>query len=172
MTVPTLTTARLTLRGFRASDWDAYAALNADPVVRAGLDGKLLTREESWAQMETYMGQWALRGYSIFVVEVDGQFAGRVGILDLPGWPEPELAWTLATAFWGQGLATEAAAEVRGWAFATFGWDRLVSYIRPTNHRSRRTAERLGAAYESRIEFRGKVAEVWVHPPAPRGVVV
>jgi RimJ/RimL family protein N-acetyltransferase len=172
MTVPALTTDRLTLRGFRAGDWDAYAALNADPVVREGLDGKLLDRDQSWSQMETFMGQWALRGFGMFVVEVEGRFAGRVGILQLAGWPEPELAWTLATPFWGRGLATEAAAEVRTWAFATFGWDRLVSYIRPTNQRSRRVAERLGAAREGEIAFLGKVADVWVHPTAARGVVV
>jgi RimJ/RimL family protein N-acetyltransferase len=172
MPIPTLTTSRLSLRGFHAGDWDAYTALNADPVVRAGLDGKLLTREQSWSQMETFMGQWALRGYGMFVVEVEGTFAGRVGILDLAGWPEPELAWTLATPFWGRGLATEAATEARDWAFATLGWDRLVSYIRPTNLRSRRVAERLGAVRERQIEFLGKVADVWVHPTATRGIVV
>jgi RimJ/RimL family protein N-acetyltransferase len=171
MPIPTVTTQRLILRAFRASDWDAYAALNADPAVREGLDGKLLTRDQSWSQMETFMGQWALRGYGMFAVEAEGQFAGRVGILQLALWPEPELAWTLATPFWGRGLATEAAAAARDWAFATFGWDRLVSYIRPANQRSRRVAEKLGAACEARIQFAGKTADVWVHPTATRGVV-
>jgi ribosomal-protein-alanine N-acetyltransferase len=172
MSIPTLTTSRIILRGFRASDWDAYAALNADPAVRAGLDGKLLTREQSWSQMETFMGQWALRGYGLFVVEFDGRLAGRVGILNLPGWPEPELAWTIASQFWGRGLATEAAAEARSWAFSALGWDRLVSYIRPTNQRSRRVAEKLGAIQEARIEFDSKIADVWVHTTPNRGVVV
>jgi RimJ/RimL family protein N-acetyltransferase len=172
MLVPTLTTNRLILRAFRASDWDAYAALNADPTVREGLDGKLLTREQSWSQMETFMGQWALRGYGMFAVESEGLLAGRVGTLQFAQWPEPELAWTLATPFWGRGLATEAATVARNWAFATFGWDRLVSYIRPTNQRSRRVAEKLGAVCETRIEFAGKAADVWVHPTATRGVVV
>jgi RimJ/RimL family protein N-acetyltransferase len=167
-----LTTGRLILRGFRASDYDDYAALNADPAVRAGLDGKLLTRDQSWAQMETFMGQWALRGYGIFAVEIDGCLAGRAGILQLAGWPEPELAWTLAVAFWGRGFATEAAAATRDWAFSTLGWDRLVSYIRPTNQRSRRVAEKLGAALESRIEFNGKVADVWVHTAPDRTMAI
>jgi RimJ/RimL family protein N-acetyltransferase len=122
--------------------------------------------------METFMGQWALRGYDMFAVEAAGQFAGRVGILQLALWPEPELAWTLATPFWGQGLATEASAAARKWAFATFGWDRLVSYIRPANQRSRRVAEKLGAAREAQVEFAGKTADVWVHPTGRRGVVV
>jgi ribosomal-protein-alanine N-acetyltransferase len=172
MPVPTLTTSRIILRGFRASDWDGYAALNADPIVREGLDGKLLTRDQSWSQMETFMGQWALRGYGQFAVEIDGRLAGRVGILNLPGWPEPELAWTLARQFWGQGLATEASAQARTWAFSALGWDRLVSYIRPANQRSRRVAEKLGAIQDRRIEFNGKIVDVWVHTTPNRGVVV
>jgi RimJ/RimL family protein N-acetyltransferase len=172
MTIPTLATDRLSLRGFRAGDWDAYAALNADLAVRDGLDGKLLTRDQSWSQMETFMGQWVLRGYGMFAVEAEFRLAGRVGILQLAGWPEPELAWTLATPFCGAGLATEAAAAARNWAFSTLGWDRLVSYIRPANTRFRRVAERLGAACETRIEFNGKTADVWVHPTTRRGVMV
>jgi RimJ/RimL family protein N-acetyltransferase len=164
MSAPTLITPRLILRGFQATDWDAYADLNADPRVRAGLDGKLLTRDQSWSQMEMFMGQWALRGYGIFAVEVDGMFAGRVGILNLAGWPEPELAWTLASQFWGRGLASEAAIEARRWTYQTLGWKRLVSYIRPSNDRSQRVAERLGAKRQDQIAFQGKIADVWLHP--------
>ncbi|HEY0425923.1 MAG TPA: GNAT family N-acetyltransferase, partial [Rhodopila sp.] len=76
MHIPKLRTERLILRGLRASDWDAYAAINADPVVRDWLGGNLLSREQSWAQMETFLGQWALRGYGIFAVQVDGNLAG------------------------------------------------------------------------------------------------
>lgn len=172
MDVPTLTTQRLILRGFRAGDWDAYAAMNADPAVRAGLGGALLSRAQAWTQMETFMGQWVLRGYGVFAVEADGVLAGRVGILHLPERPEPELAWTLAAPFWGRGLATEAAAEARRWAFERLGRERLVSYIQPTNSRSRRVAEKLGAVQEGRIDLHGVVADVWMHPAPGHGVVV
>lgn len=70
---------------------------------------------------------------------------GRLGILHPVDWPEPELACTLASPFWGRGLATEAAAEVRRWEFATLRRNRLVSYILPGNVRSQRVAEKLGA---------------------------
>jgi RimJ/RimL family protein N-acetyltransferase len=172
MPIPTLTTNRLILRGFTAGDWDAYAAMNADPAVRDWLGGNLLSREQSWTQMETFMGQWALRGYGMFAVETDGNVAGRVGILHPIDRPEPELAWALARPFWGRGLATEAAAEVRRWALAEFRWDRLVSYILPTNTRSRRVAEKLGAVADGRTDLRGFVVDVWVHPTPSRGIVV
>jgi RimJ/RimL family protein N-acetyltransferase len=173
MPIPTLTTDRLTLRGFRAGDWDAFAAMNADPRVREFLgNGSLLTREESWAQMETFLGQWELRGYGLFALEVDGCFAGRVGILRPLDWPEPELGWTLAVPFWGRGLATQAARLARDWAFAQFGWDRLVSYIDPRNRNSQRVAERLGAVRDASLSLRGAVVDAWIHPAPGRGVVV
>jgi RimJ/RimL family protein N-acetyltransferase len=172
MHIPILTTERLTLRPFHAGDWDAYAELNADPAVRQWLGGNLLTREQSWTQLEMFLGQWALRGYGVFAVEFAGQLAGRVGILHPADWPEPELAWTLASPFWGQGLATEAAARVKEWAFATFRWDRMVSYIVPGNTRSQRVAEKLGAVRDRKITLRGFTAEVWVHPAPSRGVIV
>jgi RimJ/RimL family protein N-acetyltransferase len=172
MDIPTLTTERLVLRGLRASDWDSYAAMNADPAVRRWLGGNLLSREQAWAQMESLLGQWTLRGYGTFAVESNGCFAGRVGILHPADWPEPELSWTLASAFWGRGLATEAATEVRGWAFAKLRRDRLVSYISPENVRSQRVAEKLGTVREGQIVLRGFLLEVWIHLAPGSGVMV
>ncbi len=172
MTIPTLTTSRLTLRAIRAGDWDAFAAMNADPIGRKFLGGNTLTRAETWTQMENYLGQWALRGYGHFAVEAAGGFAGRIGIWHPVDWPEPELGWTLARPFWGQGLATEAAACVRDWAFSQFGWDHLVSYIDPENARSRRVADRLGAVRQGPVTLRSFVVDVWRHPAPGSGIVV
>jgi RimJ/RimL family protein N-acetyltransferase len=169
--IPTLRTDRLTLRAFRGADLDPLAAMNADPEVRRWLGGKLLTRAESWAVMETALGQWSLRGYGLFAVERNGQFAGRIGILHPLDWSEPEIAWGLAAGFWGQGVATEAAAAVRDWAFQRFGFRHLASFILAENTRSRRVAERLGAVREGTVEIRGLVADRWVHPRPGTGVV-
>ena len=171
MDIPTLKTERLVLRVFRAEDWDAFAEMNANPAVRAWLGGNLLSREETWASMATHLGQWALRGYGVFAVEAGGQFVGRVGILHPADWPEPELAWTVAEPGWGQGFATEAAKAARTWAFAQFGWERLVSYITADNQRSRRVAEKLGAVRGSPITLKGVTVDVWVHPAPGRGVI-
>ena len=171
MQIPRLTTDRLILRGLQASDWDAYAAMNADPAVRDWLGGNLLSREQSWTQIESFLGQWALRGYGMFAVQFDGNLIGRVGVLHPADRPEPELAWTLASPSWGRGLATEAAAEVRRWVFEHFNWERLVSYISPDNMRSRRVAEKLGAVQDGEIVLRGFVAQLWVHPAPGRGVL-
>ncbi len=162
--IPTLTTARLVLRGLRAGDWDAFAAMNADAGFRRFLgDGRPLTREESWAQMERLLGQWALRGYGFFAVEADGALAGRVGVLHPAGWPEPELAWGIAPAYWGLGLAAEAAAAARDWAFAARGFTHLASFIAPANTRSVRVAEKLGARRADDIQLLGGTVQRWLH---------
>lgn len=171
--IPTLHAARLMLRAFRAADLDGLAAMNADPDVRHFLyAGRAPTREECWMQMAFAIGQWGLRGYGLFAVEVDGRFAGRIGVLHPPEWPEPELAYALNAPYRGQGLATEAVAVVRDWAFAQFGFARMASFILPANVRSAGVAARLGAVKEGTIELRGFVADWWVHRPPGAGVVV
>ena len=171
MRIPVLNTPRLILRGFEAGDWDAYAEMNADRTVRQWLGGSILTRTQTWSQMETMLGHWALRGYGMFAVVLGGTFIGRIGILHPADRVEPELAWSLAAPFWGNGFATEAAGRVRDWVFETSARERLVSYIVPENSGSRRVAEKLGAVRESVDVIGGFGSEVWVHRRPATGVI-
>jgi RimJ/RimL family protein N-acetyltransferase len=161
--IPTLRTRRLILRGFRVEDWDGMAAMYSDMAVMEWYGGQTRGREEVWALIERHIGQWAMRGYGFFAVEMNGQFAGRVGILHPAELPEPELAWGIVSGLWGQGLATEAARTARDWAFSAFGWKELASFIVPANLRSRRVAEKLGATIDGSITIRGVAADRWVH---------
>ena len=74
---------------------------------------------------------------------------GEVGIYHLATYPEPEIGWMLVSGAEGRGIAHEAAAALRAWAYARFGWTTLVSYIDPANARSIRLAERLGARLDT-----------------------
>lgn len=172
MPTPTLTTSRLILRAFRPDDWDDYAEMMADIEVQRFLAGRAFSRDESWTSMATFLGSWELRGHGMFAVEHAGRFIGRVGIYHPPDWPEPELGWSIAAPAWGQGFATEAAAAIRAWAFSTFGWPRLVSYIHADNVRSQRVALKLGAVRDGPVTLRGTAVEQWVHPALGHGVVV
>lgn len=176
--IPTLRTVRLVLRAFSAADLDALAAMQADPDVMRFLGtgaaaGRPRSRGETWANMQSFLGQWALRGYGIFAMEeaATGRFVGRAGILHPWEWPEPELAYALSPAFWGQGLAAEAAAAARDWAFAEAGVTTLASFIKPGNDASARVAARLGAVREGMAELAGMAVERWVHPPPGRGAI-
>jgi RimJ/RimL family protein N-acetyltransferase len=166
--IPTLRTDRLILRAFRAADLDAWAAMEADPEVRRYRGNDPRTREQAWGAMESSLGQWALRGYGRFALELaaDGRFIGTAGVLHPADWPEAEIAFALARDAWGQGLAVEAARAARAWAFATHGFARLASYIVPGNTRSSRVAEKLGATREGMVELRGSQVQCWVHRPS------
>jgi ribosomal-protein-alanine N-acetyltransferase len=164
--IPTLTTARLRLRAFRAGDLDSYAAMRANPeVMRYLVTGRTSTPVEVWRTMATVLGQWALRGYGMWACEkIDGGiFIGSVGIFQPLDWPEPEIGYSLDQPFWRQGFATEAAAAGRDWLFERFGFPRAASFIRPDNHASKRVAERLGAVHEGTFELRSSTYEHWVH---------
>jgi RimJ/RimL family protein N-acetyltransferase len=61
---------------------------------------------------------------------------------------ETEIGWTLGSAFWNQGYATEAALACRDWALGERGLTRLVSVIAPENAASIRVAEKIGETLE------------------------
>ena len=166
--VPRLTTARLTLRRFEEGDLDALVVVLSDSEVarHLGSDGAVPSRTEVWRALAAYLGHWALRGYGPFAVEeqATGRLVGRVGLWRPEGWPDLELIWTVARDRWGRDYAGEAARAAREWAGAALGPVRIVSYIRPTNGRSRRVAAKLGARQDGEVVLMGATAEVWLHP--------
>ena len=170
--VPTLTTPRLILRALRADDLDAFAAMNANPEVMRYLGtGQTRTRAETWDMMARMLGQWALLGYGVFAVveAASDRFIGRSGILHPLTWPEPELAYGLDQPYWAKGYATESAIAIRDWAFATLGFSRLASFIRPDNAASAALLRRMGAVRTGVITLLGGEAERWEHAPDGTG---
>jgi len=149
--IPVLETPRLRLRRPELRDFDAYAALSADPeVMRFIGDGLPQGRRRAWQAFTGMLGHWAVRGYGQFAVEskASGAFLGRVGLYEPDPWPGTELAWALAREHWGQGYAPEAATAIRDWAFGTLGLRRLVSVIIPENRPSIRVAEKIGERFD------------------------
>ena len=146
--IPTLTTARLTLREPREGDFPAMLAFNDSP--RAAFVGGGRDRQWVWRGLLANIGHWALRGYGFFsVVTREGAFIGRVGVIFPVGWDEPELAWHLFDGFEGQGYGAEAALAARADYHARLSPRPLISYIATANTRSEALALRLGAVRET-----------------------
>lgn len=171
MIVPEITTERLLLRAFRQSDFEAYAAMVADPeVVRYLADGKTLSRIDAWRQMAMFAGHWELRGFGVWAVEerATGKFIGRIGCFDPEGWPAFEIAYTLARHAWGKGYATEAARAALHYAHTTLGKRNVASVINSENKGSIAVATGLGATLSESVPFYGATALIYRYPdPAP-----
>jgi RimJ/RimL family protein N-acetyltransferase len=146
--IPTLVTARLTLRPVRMSDYPAYLEIIASP--RSKYMGGPYDGWAAWGMFCHETALWELFGHGGLSIErtSDGAWLGVAGINDGPIFPEKELGWMLTEAGEGQGYATEAAAALRDWAFATLGLATLVSYCDPENARSIAVARRLGGVLD------------------------
>lgn len=162
--IPRLETERLLLRALSPDDFDAYAAMYADPKVMRYLeDGHPLDRAAAWRSLAVHLGHWQLRGYGqwALVERATGQFIGRAGLWQPEGWPGLEVGWVLASPQWGRGFATEAARAAVDHAFGALGVERVISLIDPDNAPSIRVAERVGEQYERTIEVHGRVAHLY-----------
>lgn len=154
MTVTPLTTDRLTLRGWRAEDFDAYARFYED-AENAKYVGGQRDAEKSWRSLALMIGHWELNGFGYFAVEetAGGAFVGAVGIWKSPGWPETELGYWLVREQQGKGYALEACRRCLAFAREELRAPTLVSYIAPTNEASMALARKLGARLEHTIEL-------------------
>ena len=176
--VPTLTTARLVLRGHRAVDLDASLGLWGDPATVRLIHGQPSSREECWARLLRYAGLWSILGFGYWVLEhrADGRFIGEAGFADFKREVEPRLGdaleagWIVAPAEQGKGYATEAMQAALGWAGATLGPRRSVCMIAPENAASLRVAAKCGYGPYARTTYKESptlLLERTVAPGAP-----
>jgi len=161
--VPVIETERLRLRGHGRADFDALAAMWADPAVVRFITGKPATREEVWARLLRYPGHWALLGYGFWAIEekASGAFVGDGGFADFkrdmePTFTAPEMGWALASGAHGKGYAHEATAAMMKWGEAHFGRSDFVCMIAPQNAPSLRLAEKLGYREFVRTFYKGE----------------
>jgi len=154
MSIPTLSTARLILRGNALADFDNFFAERSDPAVMKYLGkGDLLSEEESWTRFIGIVGHWQLMGFGTWAVveKASGLRVGNVGFSDKkrprehPASGAPEMGWALAASAHGKGYATEAVAAALAWGRAHFGAGaRTVCVISTDNTASLRVAEKTG----------------------------
>jgi len=161
-----LTTERLILRGWRDSDREPFARMNADPEVMRHFVHPL-SREESDRFADRIESHFERHGFGLWAVEIPGQtpFIGYVG-LSTPGFeahfmPAVEIGWRLDRQFWGHGYATEGARAALGDGFGRVGMKEIVSFTSPLNVPSIAVMERLGMTHDPADDFD--------HPNVPEG---
>ena len=147
-------TRRLSLREMSLDDIDFIAALIGDAETMRFWQ-RPFTRDEAGAWVERQMDRYATTGHGFWLLmdRESGEPCGQAGLIDqqVDGTLEHEIAYIVDKRFWRQGLATEAAAAVRDWAFARY--DRVISMIREANVPSQGVAKKLGMTLWKRAMF-------------------
>ncbi|HEX3098870.1 MAG TPA: GNAT family N-acetyltransferase [Usitatibacter sp.] len=159
------------MRPFAPRDFDAYAAMLADPEVTRYLGtGATLRREEAWRHMAMLVGHWQLRGFGMWAVIARDrdEMLGRVGFFQPEGWPGFEIGWTIARHAWGRGYATECARAALEHAFGALDRRKVISVIHPRNEASIRVAEKIGESFEREATVNGQARLIYsVDRPDP-----
>jgi hypothetical protein len=156
-----LETDRLTLRAPRPGDG---AILNAS-VIETLDDLRRYPASMPWTMEEQSVAkseEFCRRGAASWIVRADfpmllfrrdtGEHAGNCGLHRF-NWSTRvfEIGWWCRKRFQGQGLITEAAAAITGFAFAQLGARRVWCGTDDENERSWSVAERLGFAHEGTL---------------------
>ena len=159
-----LVTPRLLLREMSLADLDFLALLLGDPEVMRYWPAPL-TRAEAAAWIGRQQERYARdgHGYWLALDRASGEPVGQAGLMncEVDGVTEPGLGYIIHRPFWRRGLAVEAAAACRDWAFTAAGKSRVIALIRPENEPSLGVARRLGLRPEKRTIYAGLVHVVY-----------
>jgi ribosomal-protein-alanine N-acetyltransferase len=154
---PEIETDRLRLcqaTGAHLSDWAARVFADPDvirympkrdmtPYARA--ERALNNYRRLWMQHK--VGGWVITG------KVDAQLFGSCEIEYLDETDEYELGYALGRAYWGNGIATEAAQAATRFGFESAGLERIMAVVVPENSASWRVLQHIGFTYEKNARY-------------------
>ena len=172
-----ITTRRLIIRPFTAADFEAIHTVWSDPEVMGPVPSQAYDRQQSWARLGAKLSHQARHGFSKWAVaeRASGTVLGECGLHYLDGGPDIELGYKLARAYWGQGLAAEAAQACLDWALAERP-ERVVAIVDPANTRSARILDKIGMVRDGTFSHLGHLWDFYIairrqapacHQPAP-----
>jgi RimJ/RimL family protein N-acetyltransferase len=146
------------------------------------------TVEDAHRNATARAGQWSTDGVGKWIAHDlgTGELVGRGGLSRLgaaetvtrriaaalpgTGWLRDrlEVGWTVRSALWGQGYATEIGRAGLAFAFEDLGAEEVVAFTERHNRRSRAVMERLGMRFVGEFPGRGLVeGRPGVHDDAP-----
>ena len=140
-------TENLLLREFTHEDFPALFEIFSDPETMRHYPKPFdENRTKDWIEwnLQNYeeygFGLWAV------VLRETDEFIGDCGltIQNIDGESLPEIGYHIQKNHWRKGFGSEAASEVRDWAFMNTEYDCLYSYMKYTNIGSCSTAIAIG----------------------------
>jgi RimJ/RimL family protein N-acetyltransferase len=141
-----LTSRRLGFRCWKEDDLPLAMELWGDPEMTIYTGGPFTPQavQARLADEILRMKQRGIQYWPVFLLDGDS----HVGCAGLRTYDEKEqvyeMGYYVRRAFWGQGVAREAAQAVIGYAFGTLGFDALFAGHHPMNEASRRVLLSVG----------------------------
>lgn len=159
----TLLTERLRLRELDEDDAGfMLEMLNLPDFLRFIGDRGVRDLEQSRAYLRNGpIASYARHGFGMYLVEPreGGAPIGLCGLVARDGLPAPDIGFAFLPAYYGRGLAFEAAAATLAHARDTLGLARIVAIVSPGNARSLALLRRLGLGEAGRVRLPGKEEE-------------
>lgn len=138
--------------------------MHRDPAVMAGLGG-VRDDDRTAAYLARNLQHWTDYGFGLWILRAlaGGDPIGRAVLrhLDVEGVDEVEVGYAFYPAFWGRGLATEAATACLAFGRRELGLPTIVAVTAPANAASQRVLHKVGLAYEREFLHEGAPAALF-----------
>jgi [ribosomal protein S5]-alanine N-acetyltransferase len=163
-------TARLSLRRPTPADIDAIYRIHNDPTACAHNPSDMLAApgdaEDLYRRWDEHwrhhgFGYWVIRPRAGDRAEAILGFCG-LKLMRLRDREVLNLFYRLDPPAWGDGVATEAATAVLGWATAHMPDHPVIARVRPDNIASIRVAQRAGLRRDERLDADGEDGLDWI----------
>jgi ribosomal-protein-alanine N-acetyltransferase len=162
---PVLSTPRLDLRALRSTDLDDLYAYASDPEIdRFTPWTHYESFDEARANLDEFLAEYEQHGMGAWGIEHRGD-QRLIGIANFSR-PHPinrrvEMGFTIARAYWGQGLATEAAQALIRFGFDQMHLVRIEAVCLPEHLASARVLQKAGLQFEGVLRH----YQVWLGQP-------
>lgn len=159
-------TGRLLLRDFVQEDWRAVHEYGSDPEVVRYMPWGPNTEEDTKDFIRrsiTIQQERPRRRFEIgIVLKEDGKLIGGCGIRENnAALREGNMGYVLNRAYWGRGIATEAARTLVKFGFETMNLHRIFATCSPENKASERVLQKIGMSLEGRLRQNLQIRGNW-----------
>ena len=162
---PLLATPRLILRDLRPTDLDDLYEYASDPEIDTFTPWDHYKNiEEARENLNDFLEAYEKHGYWAWGIEhlADKKLIGIINI-NKPGYNRKvEVGYTIARAYWGQGLATEAAQALIQYGFEKLDLVRIEAVVLPENKASSKVLLKVGMQFEGLL----RNYQVWKGKPS------
>lgn len=159
-------TDRIFLRPFCIGDIEPFAKICANPkVMRYIGDGKPISFDIVTEKILEWIELYEKQKYGLMVLieKEANKLIGFCGLIHqtVEEVEYIELGYRLDEAYWGKGIATEAAMAVRDYAFNVLYIPMLISIIHNQNHASKHVAKKVGMKLMKQTHFKNVLVDVF-----------